>query len=106
MKNIGIWTVYLLVVPLLPAVAWSDGLERSDGLGHMWGGMIFGPLMMIVFVTFIVFFVVLVIRWLGGTGNMPTTHTGKTALDILDERFARGEIEKNDYEECKLRLST
>jgi putative membrane protein len=41
--------------------------------------------------------VVLVVRWLGGTsggsGNRP-----KAALDILEERFARGEIDKDEFE--------
>ena len=68
--------------------------------------MIFGPLVMIINIAFVVFFVILVFRWLGSKDYMPQPHTGKTELDILDERFAQGEIEKDEYEERKQTLST
>ncbi|TPJ25448.1 SHOCT domain-containing protein [Mesorhizobium sp. B2-7-2] len=66
-----------------------------------WGGgwaMIFGPLFMILF------FVVLVgavTRWQRGPGAVPPHQTspGRMPLDILKERFARGEIDKNEFEE-------
>jgi putative membrane protein len=47
--------------------------------------------------------VVLVVRWLGGPwhGQAPSQHVspGRTPLDILKERFARGEIDKQEFEE-------
>jgi putative membrane protein len=45
--------------------------------------------------------IVLVVRWLGGTEHRATPHAppSNTPLDILKERFARGEIEKEDFEE-------
>jgi putative membrane protein len=90
--------------------AWAQQSSRDYGPhmgygGHMWEGgwmgWFFGPLMMIVFLFAAIVLIVLVVRWLGGTGHgaahhMPPT---KTPLDILKERFARGEIDKDEFEE-------
>ena len=71
--------------------------------GRGWYGMIFGPLFMILVLAAAVAAVALVIRWFGGPwqGTAPPHQAppGRTALDILDERFARGEIDKDEYEE-------
>jgi len=106
MKTILLWTTPYFGVLLLPKSAWSYGLEMGDWHGQMWGSaMLFGPLMMIVFFVIIIVLIVLVLRWLSGIGHRSPTQTGKTAFDILDERFARGEIEKVEYEERKRTLS-
>jgi putative membrane protein len=57
--------------------------------------------MMIVFIAAIVAAVVLMIRWLGGsiTNTESPTSSLRDPLDILKDRFARGEIDKDDYEE-------
>ena len=66
-----------------------------------WYGMFFGPIMMVLFVAALVIVVVLLVRWLGGTSHGPAMPppSGKTPLDLLKERLARGEIDKEDYEE-------
>jgi putative membrane protein len=66
------------------------------GWGSGWGGMFFGPLMMIAWLAVLVAVVVLILRWLGGAG---TTGVGsvRTAREILDERYARGEIDREEY---------
>jgi putative membrane protein len=63
--------------------------------------MFFGPLMMIVVIAAVVAVVVLMVRWLGGSGYGAAPHPspGRTPLDILKERFARGEIDKEEFEE-------
>jgi putative membrane protein len=65
--------------------------------------MIFGPLMMILVLAAVIAVAVLLVRWLGGPwqGTVPPHHTtpGRTPLDILKERFARGEIDKEEFEE-------
>jgi len=98
---------------LLPAAAWAQApsdAERYYGWGpHMmgwgggWYGMIFGPLFMILFLAVLVAVVVLLVRWLGGLSqrNYPPHQSppARTPLDILKERFARGEIDKAEFED-------
>jgi len=80
--------------------------EQGSYYGHhMWGGgwhgWFFGPIMMIVFIAVAAVVVVLVVRWLGGPGHGGALHSppSKTPLDILKERFAKGEIDKDEFEE-------
>lgn len=93
-----------LMVLVLPAVAWAQQGHPYDG-SHMWDGgwhgWLIGPLMMIVFLALAVAVVVLLVRWLGGPGY-GASHApppAGTALDILKERFARGEIDREEFEE-------
>lgn len=96
---------------LLSSAAWAQTPSDADKYfygPHMmwWGGgyaMILGPLFMIVLLAVLIAAVVLVARWAGGSwpGTVPPHHPppGHTAIDILKERFARGEIDKNEFEE-------
>jgi putative membrane protein len=75
----------------------------------MWGGAIFGPLLMIFYIALLVGVIVIVVRWLSGTslgGHLPTSQGGSTALDILKERFARGEIDKDEFDERRRALES
>lgn len=93
------------------AVAQEGGLEpRYYDHPHMWGnwgwgGMIFGPIMGIVYVGLIVAAIVLVVRWLGGGQGIALSSRGRTALQILEERFAKGEIDRDEFEERRRILS-
>ena len=71
-----------------------------------WGSMVFGPIMMLLFWGLIIVAIVLAVRWLGGgaVGAAPP-QARKTPLEILQERFARGEIDKDEFEERKRLLS-
>jgi len=85
--------------------SWAQVQEPGYGYHAMgWGGwgMIFGPLMMIAVIAGIVAAIVLTVRWLGGgspSAPMATQSVGRAALDILRERFAKGEIDKAEFEE-------
>ncbi|TAJ79765.1 MAG: SHOCT domain-containing protein [Sphingobium sp.] len=72
------------------------------GWGGGWSGMIFGPLIMILVLALPVAAVVLLIRWLGGSPR--SASPGQTPLDILRERYARGEIDKEEFEERRRTL--
>ena len=74
------------------------------GEGWGWGAMIFGPLMMILFIALVVVLVVFAVRWLGGAAQPPAAPPGRTPLDILKERFARGEIDMAEFEERRRAL--
>jgi putative membrane protein len=74
-----------------------------DGSSTPWYGMFFGPTMMIFFVVL----TVLIIAWLlhaMGLGWQSGAQN-KSALDILKDRFARGEIDRSEYEERRKLLS-
>lgn len=91
-----------------PAMAqWygNHGMGWS-GSGWGWPHMIFGGFMMIAFWGAIILLVVLLVRWLSGShgqGDVWPRH--KTPLHILQERFAKGEVDKEEYEERKRLLS-
>ncbi len=73
---------------------WADW----PGPWHMmgWGlGWIFPLLMMVVF-AFCIFFM---IRMFAGHGHPMHRDSTRSALEILSERFARGEIPKEEFEE-------
>lgn len=55
-----------------------------------WYGMIFGPIMMIVWPVILIFVAAAVIRWLQGdtAGPLPFVGNRKRTLEILEERFA------------------
>jgi len=68
-----------------------------------WGGMIIGPIMMVAFVVL----TVLAVAWtLRATGLGWGSDRKRTSpLDILKERFARGDINRAEYEEQRKILS-
>lgn len=74
--------------------------------GYGYGMGVFGGLFMLAFWGLIVVGLVLVIRRLwyqgpGGTG----TGANETPLDILKRRYARGEINRAEYERMKQDLA-
>jgi putative membrane protein len=81
------------------------GPHMMCGLGMP--GMIFGPLFIILVLVIVIAAVVMLVRWLGGRwhGGMPPYQSSpmRTPLDILKDRFTRGEIGKLEFEErrCK-----
>jgi putative membrane protein len=66
--------------------------------------MIFGPLVMVLVVATAIALVVGFVRWSSGSSSYQWPHA-RTPLDILKERFARGEIDKQEYEEHRRTLS-
>lgn len=66
-------------------------------------GMIFGPFMTIVFVIATVLIVIWLVRAVGS--GRQSVAPGDSAFEILRERFARGEIDRKEYEERKQLLS-
>ena len=105
MMNRGcIWLAGVIPVSAWPLVAWPQPRDADFYGPHMmwggWYGMFFGPLMIIIFSAVVVALVVLDVRWLGGGhGASRPLSPNRTPLDILKERFARGEIDKEEFEE-------
>ena len=95
-KSAALW----VAASVLSAPAWSQpygpGMMGWDGGGWGWG---FG-LMHVLWWVFLVVGVVALVRW---TGPRHYHHGGgeDRALSILRERYARGEIDKAEFEDRK-----
>jgi len=66
------------------------------GSGFMW----LMPLVMLAWFALMIAVIVLLVRWLGG-GNGGRSASTRNARDILDERYARGEIDREEYVQRK-----
>jgi len=60
-----------------------------------WG---FGPVVMILFWGVFIVGIVALVRWLAG-GSSPGRADRNRAADIVRERYARGEIDRQEYEQ-------
>lgn len=74
--------------------------------GFMWGGMMGGGLMMILFWGGLIVLIVLAIQAIARSSSKSSEQsngsfgaTEKSALEILKERYARGEISQAEYQE-------
>lgn len=69
------------------------------GMGGPW--MVFGMIHMLLWWVLIVVGVVVLAKWLSGRGRAGSDR----ALEILDERYAKGEIDKDEFEEKRANLA-
>ncbi len=72
-------------------------------MGHGYGMGWFGPILMIAFWIAVIVGIVFLIRWLAFSTRAggPKAHPEDSALEILKKRYARGEINKEEFEEKK-----
>ena len=88
---------------------WGYGPYGMMGYGDGWGAM---PMMLfggIFWVALLVLGVWVFLHYTRGPnqggGYLPGGERGRTALDILEERYARGEIEREEYLQKKQDLT-
>jgi putative membrane protein len=80
----------------------------GDGFGFGFG---FGWIFMILWWVLIIVAIVALVRWLASPSSgcsgrrVAEKSTEKSALDILKERYARGEIEQEEFQRKKRELS-
>ncbi len=77
------------------------GMHPMGWMGGMWGmGMMF---MMLLFWFLVIVGLILVVRWF--LSDQRERRGGDSALEILRQRYARGEINKEEFEAKKRDLS-
>ena len=75
------------------------------GWGNVFGfGGFFMMLSMVIFWALIIFGIIYAVRALSGGGPVPRQGGEDRALEILKERYARGEIDSEEYESKKRQL--
>ena len=72
-------------------------------MNMMGGGMILGMVFGIIVLGLIIYGIVLLVRKQGATKENSTSfeRQGDSSMDILKERFARGEIDEAEFEKRK-----
>lgn len=66
----------------------------------------FGWVFMILFWALIILGIIAIVKWLAGTTGGTGLPPPKSARQILDERYARGEIDQEEYEQKKRDLES
>lgn len=74
-------------------------MPMYGGGGHLFG--IFGGLMMLVFWGLVIAGVVLLVKYVSNGAGMTPHFSGQASLDILKVRYAKGEIDKKEFDEKK-----
>lgn len=83
--------------------------HMGPGMMGQWGMGWFGGIFMLVFWVLVIIGLIFLIRWLiqstKGESGRPLVNSSR-ALEILKERYARGEIDKQEFEEKRKDLRT
>jgi putative membrane protein len=97
--------IILAVLILVPAVFGAVTGFNGDGFGMMrgfgWGFVGIGFIFMVAFWALVIWGIVSLIRWFAAMAGSNPAHHGASALEILAQRYARGEINKEEFEQKK-----
>ena len=103
----GVIVAILIIVPLIIGLVggWQGygygyGMMGPGMMGGF-GGFWFMPIIMIVFWGLVIWGIVALVRGVTSSSNMGSSNQADSALEILKRRYARGEINKQEYEERK-----
>lgn len=86
--------------------AWAQGLAAYGGPGMgwgtsmMWGGGWFGGIFMILFWILLIVGIIALVRWIiasNRTSGTGVPSTAVSALEILKQRYAKGEIDRDQF---------
>ncbi len=78
---------------------WSGNMMGWGWQGGGWS--VFGTVFMLLWWALIILGIVMLVRWLAGAGGRRERQVGDRALEILRERYARGEIGKEEFDSRK-----
>src|SRR3989344_321292 len=93
------------MMPMMMSMMGGGGNPMMDyGWNNMMGGFgLLGWLPMLLFWILLILGVVALFRYLGGSAR--SDDKGRSPLDILKERYAKGEIDKKEFNEMKKDLA-
>ncbi len=74
--------------------------------GYGWWVVGIGMVHMLLFWGLIILGIVALVKWLSGTAVGAEKSGEKTPLDILKQRYARGELDQKEFEEKKRHLES
>jgi putative membrane protein len=98
--NLASWIVSGSALAQERPYEWGWGMHPMGGMGRVWGiGIMF---MMLFFWVLVIAALVLGVRWLL---SQDKERRGDSALEILRQRYARGEINKEEFEAKRRDLS-
>jgi putative membrane protein len=83
---------------------WGDWNGWGMGSGMGWG--IFGAFHMLLWWVLIILGIVVLVKWLFGGTSGQARGTENRALEVLKERYARGEIGKEEFDQKRRDLSS
>ncbi len=95
----------IILAPMIVQRAYADGPGFSHYGGEWgWGHMLFGSSMMIIALGLVIFFIVLIVQRLTDSSDRrePVSPEG-SPQEILRQRFARGDVDKEEFD---VRMST
>jgi putative membrane protein len=103
------YTAFVLILQIFALVSAKIVHAQYGGYGGWGSGMMgyrlmgwFPPIMMLIFWAAVIVAIIFLIRWLAHANKGSSTFkSGETALEILKKRYARGEINKEEFEEKK-----
>lgn len=78
----------------------------SGMMGGGWLGFGLGWIFMIVFWALIIWLIVFVVRKLSGHDSFTRHEHKENAMELLKKRYAKGEIDKQEFEEKKKTLES
>ena len=105
MRYLTLQIVSIFSISYASVASANPGGDWGGGYGHMmWGGGhgLLGGLMMVVFWGLVIGLIVLGVRRFSGRSD---ASSGSSALNILKERYARGEINDEEYQRLKAEIS-
>lgn len=81
---------------------WGMGPGMMGGYGYGYGMGWVWSIVIIVFWILVIVGIIFLVRWIAiSTRSGGQTGGGESALDVLKKRYARGEIDKDEFEERK-----
>ena len=94
----GVIVGLIIVTSIISGAAWNWG-SGSWGPGMMSGlGWVWRLLSTLFFLVVVALIIWAVVRAVGHSSPPPETKSGDSALEILRQRYARGEISREEYE--------